>query len=84
MSFSTKEIDSVARVTVTCNYEEAGKELSARDGKGPYNAYDTDKHPFLKEEYRWIEACLKKDVPLLVVASLKGVVSGVNRAVKRG
>lgn len=32
---------------------------------GPYNAYDTGRHPFLKEEYRWIEACLKKDVPLL-------------------
>lgn len=32
---------------------------------GKYNAYDVDEHPFLKEEYRWIEACLAKDVPLL-------------------
>ena len=32
---------------------------------GPYNVYETEKHPFLKEEYRWIDACLKRDVPLL-------------------
>lgn len=32
---------------------------------GKYNVFDTDLHPFLLEEYRWIEACLKADVPLL-------------------
>ena len=32
---------------------------------GLYNAYDTDKHPFLKEEYRWIQACLDADVAML-------------------
>jgi GMP synthase (glutamine-hydrolysing) len=32
---------------------------------GPYNVYETEKHPFLKDEYRWIDACLKRDMPLL-------------------
>lgn len=32
---------------------------------GIYNVYETDKHPFLNEEYRWIDACLKSDVPIL-------------------
>lgn len=32
---------------------------------GPYNANDTKKHPFLLEEYRWIEACMKAEIPLL-------------------
>lgn len=32
---------------------------------GPYNVYETEKHPFLNEEYRWIDACLKADVPML-------------------
>ncbi len=32
---------------------------------GKYNAYDTEKHPFLNEEYRWIGAALKADIPLL-------------------
>ncbi|MDJ0630730.1 MAG: glutamine amidotransferase [Rhodobacter sp.] len=32
---------------------------------GKYNAYDTDKHPFLNEEYRWIEECLGANVPVL-------------------
>ncbi|MBS3648325.1 glutamine amidotransferase [Pseudaminobacter sp. 19-2017] len=32
---------------------------------GKYNVFDIDLHPFLLEEYRWIEACLKADVPLL-------------------
>ncbi|MEM7520305.1 MAG: glutamine amidotransferase, partial [Pseudomonadota bacterium] len=32
---------------------------------GPYNVYETDTHPFLNEEYRWIDACLKADVPML-------------------
>lgn len=32
---------------------------------GMYNAYDTDKHPFLTEEYRMIDAAMRADVPLL-------------------
>ena len=32
---------------------------------GMYNAHDTDTHDFLNDEYRWIENCLKADVPLL-------------------
>jgi GMP synthase (glutamine-hydrolysing) len=32
---------------------------------GKYNVFDTHLHPFLEEEYRWIDACLKADVPML-------------------
>jgi len=32
---------------------------------GKYNAYDTEKHPFLNEEYRMIDATMKAGVPLL-------------------
>lgn len=32
---------------------------------GMYNAYDTDKHPFLKDEYRWIGAALEAGIPTL-------------------
>lgn len=32
---------------------------------GPYNAFDAGLHPFLAEEYRWIQACLKAGTPLL-------------------
>jgi GMP synthase (glutamine-hydrolysing) len=32
---------------------------------GMYNAYDTDRHPFLKEEYRWIGAALEAGIPVL-------------------
>ncbi len=32
---------------------------------GMFNVYETDKHPFLKEEYRWIEAALKAGIPML-------------------
>lgn len=50
-----------------------GEELgSASDGVaasviygGPFNVFDTHKHPFLNDEHRWIEECLKHDVPLL-------------------
>jgi GMP synthase (glutamine-hydrolysing) len=51
----------------------AGEPLGEPDGSiagtvihgGGQNAYDVDLHPFLREEYRWIEACLKADVPML-------------------
>lgn len=32
---------------------------------GKYNAYDTEKHPFLNEEYRWIGAALDAGLPIL-------------------
>jgi GMP synthase (glutamine-hydrolysing) len=32
---------------------------------GPFTVFETARHPFLAEEYRWIEACLKADVPML-------------------
>lgn len=32
---------------------------------GPYNAFDTDLHPFLREEYAWIEASLAAGIPML-------------------
>ena len=32
---------------------------------GPFNAFATEEHPFLKEEYRWIAECLAADVPML-------------------
>ena len=34
---------------------------------GPFNTYDEDKHPFLHDENRWIEQCLKRDVPILAI-----------------
>lgn len=32
---------------------------------GPYNVFDEDLHPFLKEEADWIRACMARDIPLL-------------------
>jgi GMP synthase (glutamine-hydrolysing) len=32
---------------------------------GKYNVFETDHHPFLDEEYRWIAACMAAGVPLL-------------------
>jgi len=32
---------------------------------GPFNVFETDKHPFLKDEHRWIEQCIDKQIPLL-------------------
>ena len=32
---------------------------------GPFNVFDTDEHPFLLDEHRWIEQCIARDVPLL-------------------
>ena len=32
---------------------------------GPYNVFEEDRHPFLHEENRWIEACLKNGIPFL-------------------
>lgn len=32
---------------------------------GPFSVFETDEHPFLLDEHRWIEQCIEKDVPLL-------------------
>jgi GMP synthase (glutamine-hydrolysing) len=32
---------------------------------GGFEAYATNRYPFLKEEVRWIEACIASDIPLL-------------------
>ena len=32
---------------------------------GPFNVFETDKHPFLIDEHRWIEGCIERDIPLL-------------------
>lgn len=32
---------------------------------GRFEAYETGKYPFLKDEARWIEACMKRNIPLL-------------------
>ena len=36
-----------------------------RPNGGPFNVFDEAKHPFLHDENRWIEQCLKTGVPLL-------------------
>ena len=32
---------------------------------GPFSVFDEDKHRFLHDENRWIEQCIRRDVPLL-------------------
>lgn len=32
---------------------------------GSYKVFEEDRHPFLKEEARWIEACMAAEVPIL-------------------
>jgi len=32
---------------------------------GPYNVLEEDRYPFLKEEARWIRACMEAEVPVL-------------------
>lgn len=54
-------------------YPFAGDELGAMDGNvgalvvygGAYCAADTDLHPFLKDEFRWMETALKRGLPVL-------------------
>ena len=53
-----------------------GQELGPVDGSvaasvvygGPFNVRETDRHPFLKDEHRWVEACMANDVPLLGIS----------------
>jgi len=32
---------------------------------GPFNVFETDRHPFLNDEHRWAEQCMARDLPLL-------------------
>jgi GMP synthase (glutamine-hydrolysing) len=32
---------------------------------GPFNVLETERHPFLKDEHRWVEGCMKQGIPLL-------------------
>ncbi len=32
---------------------------------GKYNVDETGRYPFLNEEYRWIDSCLKRHIPML-------------------
>lgn len=32
---------------------------------GPFNVFDETQYPFLHDEHAWIEACMKRDIPLL-------------------
>lgn len=32
---------------------------------GPFSVFETDRHPFLNDEHRWIEQCIARGVPLL-------------------
>ena len=51
----------------------AGEALGEPDGDvagtvvygGKYPVYETAEHPFLLDEYRWIDACMKKGLPTL-------------------
>ncbi len=51
----------------------AGETIGELDGSvagtvihgGGYNAFDTAMHPFLRDEDRWIAACLRADIPTL-------------------
>ncbi|MEM1200132.1 MAG: glutamine amidotransferase [Pseudomonadota bacterium] len=54
---------------------------------GPFNTYEEDKHPFLREENRWIEQCLKHNVPILGIcqgAQSMARVLGAYTGPKRG
>jgi GMP synthase (glutamine-hydrolysing) len=50
-----------------------GEPLGIPDGRvaasvvfgGPFNVLETQKHPFLLAEHRWIEKCMARNVPLL-------------------
>lgn len=50
-----------------------GEDLGDVDGSvagsvlygGPFNVFEEDKHRFLHDENRWIEQCIRRDVPLL-------------------
>src|SRR3569832_1223495 len=56
-------------VTTTMPFKGEAIDLDAVDGAviygGPFNVFDTDKHPFLDHEAVLIEHCLDNDLPLL-------------------
>jgi len=59
--------------TVDTRYPFDGDEIGCVDETvagtvvygGPYVVTETDKHPFLNDEARWIEDCMKHDLPVL-------------------
>ena len=54
-------------------YPYKGEALEDPDGSvaasvvygGPFNVFETDRYPFLRDENRWIEGCMARDIPLL-------------------
>ena len=50
-----------ANCSAILNEEIAGSVIYG----GKYEVYETGRFPFLNEEYRWIDACLKAGTPLL-------------------
>lgn len=43
-----------------------GEDIAATIIFGGKNiVHETDKFPFLRHEYRWIDACIKADIPML-------------------
>ena len=58
---------------VDTRYPFRGDDLGTVDDKvagtvvygGPYAVTETDRHPFLDDEARWIEACMGRDLPVL-------------------
>lgn len=65
---TTLEADGHA-ITTAMPFKGETIDLSAVDGAviygGPFNVFDTDKHPFLDDEAALIEHCLENDLPLL-------------------
>jgi len=35
-----------------------------RHNDGPFNVFETERHPFLKDQHRWAEGCMKRSIPL--------------------
>jgi GMP synthase (glutamine-hydrolysing) len=60
-------------ITPELRHPFKGEALGVLDGSvaasvvygGPFNVFETDNHPYLLEEHRWIEACMAKGIPLL-------------------
>jgi hypothetical protein len=36
-----------------------------RHNDGPFNVFETERHPFLEGEHRWAEGCMNRSIPLL-------------------
>ncbi|MER9344905.1 glutamine amidotransferase [Mesorhizobium sp. M0601] len=44
---------------------------------GRFNVFDDDKHPFLKDEKKWVDQCLKRNVPTLGICLGSQIVANV-------